>query len=63
MKSDRIQRRQNIAVCVSAALLAIAPVSTVRAAEGDDFARMGAMSDATAQPLQMGVGQSVTRPA
>jgi pilus assembly protein CpaC len=61
MKSDRIQRRQNIAVCVSAALLAIAPVSTVRAAEGDDFARMGAMSDATAQPLQMGVGQSVIR--
>jgi len=61
MKSDRIQRRQNIAVCVSAALLAIAPASTVRAAEGDDFARMGAMSDATAQPLQMGVGQSVIR--
>jgi len=61
MKSDRIQRRQNIAICVSAALLAIAPASTVRAAEGDDFARMGAMSDATAQPLQMGVGQSVIR--
>jgi pilus assembly protein CpaC len=61
MKSDRIQRRQNIAICVSAALLAIAPASTVRAAEGDDFARMGAMSDAPAQPLQMGVGQSVIR--
>src|SRR6202042_693655 len=42
----------------SAALLAIAPASTVRAADGDGFARMGAMSDATAQPLQMGVGQS-----
>ena len=61
MKSDRIQRRQNIAICVSAALLAIAPASTVRAAEGGDFARMGAMSDAPAQPLQMGVGQSVIR--
>jgi pilus assembly protein CpaC len=61
MKSDRIQKRRTIAICVSAALLAIAPASTVRAAEGDDFARMGAMSDATAQPLQMGVGQSVIR--
>jgi pilus assembly protein CpaC len=61
MKSDRIRRRQSIAICVSAALLAVAPASTVRAADGDDFARMGAMSDATAQPLQMGVGQSVIR--
>jgi len=61
MKSDRTQRRQTIAICVSAALLAIAPVSTLRAADGDDFARMGAMSDAAAQPLQMGVGQSVIR--
>jgi pilus assembly protein CpaC len=61
MKSDRIQRRQNIAIYVSAALLTIAPASTVRAAEGGDFARMGAMSDAPAQPLQMGVGQSVIR--
>lgn len=61
MKSDRIQRRRNIAICVSATLLAIAPASTVRAADGDDFARMGAMSDATAVPLQMGVGQSVIR--
>ncbi len=61
MKCDRIQRRRNIAICVFAALLAIAPASTVRAADGDDFARMGAMSDATAVPLQMGVGQSVIR--
>ena len=61
MKSDRIRRRQNIAICVAAALLVIAPASTVRAADGDDFARMGAMSDATAVPLQMGVGQSVIR--
>ncbi len=61
MTSDRIQRRRTIAVCVSAALLAIAPASAVRAADGDDLARMGAMSDATAIPLQMGVGQSVIR--
>ncbi len=61
MKSDRIQRRRNIAICVAAALLAIAPASAVRAADGDDFARMDAMPDATAVPLQMGVGQSVIR--
>ncbi len=61
MKSDRIERRPKIAIWVSAALLAIAPASTARAAEGDDLARMGAMSDAAAQPLQMGVGQSVIR--
>ncbi len=61
MRSHRIQGRSNIAVCVVAALLAIAAASTVRAADGDDFARMGAMSDATAQPLQLGVGQSVIR--
>jgi hypothetical protein len=61
MRSDRIQGRSNIAIFVAAALLAIAPASTVRAADGDDFARMGAMSDAMAQPLQLGVGQSVIR--
>jgi pilus assembly protein CpaC len=61
MKSDRTQRRRNVAICVAAALLAIAPVSTVRAADGDDFARIGALSDAAAQPLQLGVGQSVIR--
>ncbi len=61
MRSDRIRRRQTLAICVSAALLAVAPASAVRAADGDDFARMGALSDATAQPLQMGVGQSVIR--
>ena len=61
MRSDRIQGRSNIAIFVAAALLAIAPASTIRAADGDDFARMGAMSDAMAQPLQLGVGQSVIR--
>jgi pilus assembly protein CpaC len=60
MKSDRTQRRRNLAICVAAALAAIVPVSTVRASEGDDFARMGAMSDATAH-IQLGVGESVIR--
>jgi pilus assembly protein CpaC len=61
MKSDRTQRRQNLAICVAAALVAIAPASTARASDGDDFARMGAISDAASQPLQLGVGQSVIR--
>ena len=61
MKSDRTQRRRNLAICVAAALAAIALASTVRASDGDDFARMGAMSDAAALPLQLGVGQSVIR--
>jgi pilus assembly protein CpaC len=61
MKSDRAQRRRNLAICVTAALAAIAPLSTVRASDGDDFARTGAISDATGQPLQLGVGQSVIR--
>ena len=59
MRSDRIQRRPNITICVAAALLAIAPASSARAADGDDFLRVGGMSDPTAQPLQLGVGQSV----
>jgi pilus assembly protein CpaC len=57
MKSDRIRRRQNIAICVSAALLAIAPASTVRAA-GGDYMRLGGASDVAAQRLQLGVGES-----
>jgi pilus assembly protein CpaC len=61
MKSDRTQRRPNVILCFAGALLAITPAATVRAADGDDLARMGAMSDATAQPLQLGVGQSVIR--
>ena len=61
MRSHRIRGRSNIAICVAAALIAIAPASIVRAADGDDFAQIGALSDATAQPLQLGVGQSVIR--
>ena len=40
MKSDRTQRRPNIILCVAAALLAIAPASIVRAADGGDSVRM-----------------------
>jgi pilus assembly protein CpaC len=58
MKSDRIQRRRNIAICVSAALLAIAPASTVRGADGDS-SRVGRECDPASQRLQLGVGQSV----
>jgi pilus assembly protein CpaC len=60
MKSDRTHRRRNLAICVAAALVAILTVSTVRASDGDDFARMGAMSEATAH-IQLGVGESVIR--
>src|SRR6478752_785616 len=61
MRSDRTQRWRNLAICVAAALAAIAPASTVRASDCDDLARMGAMSDPAAVPLQLGVGQSVIR--
>ena len=59
MKSDRTQRRPSIILCVAAALLAIAPASIVRAADGDDSVRMAGASDPAAQRLQLGVGQSV----
>ena len=61
MRSERIQRRPNIAICVAAALLVIAPASVARAADGEDFAPIGALSDARSQPLQLGIGQSVIR--
>ena len=60
MRSERIQRRP-VAICVAAAFLAIAPASIARAANGEDFAPVGALSDAGGQPLQLGVGQSVIR--
>jgi pilus assembly protein CpaC len=59
MKSDRTQRRPNIILCVVAALIALAPASIVRAADGGDSVRMGGASDPAAQRLQLGVGQSV----
>jgi pilus assembly protein CpaC len=59
MRSDRTQRRPNIVICVAAALLAIAPASSARAAEGGDLLRVGGASDPAAQHLPLGVGQSV----
>ena len=59
MRTDRLQRRPNIFMCVAAALLAIAPASSVRAADGGDTLRIGSVSDPSAQRLQLGVGQSV----
>jgi pilus assembly protein CpaC len=59
MKSDRTQRRLNIIPCIAAALLALAPASIVRAADGFDSLRMSGASDSAAQRLQLGVGQSV----
>ena len=59
MRTDRIQRRPNIFMCVAAALLAIAPASSARAADGGDTLRIGGASDPSAQHLQLGVGQSV----
>ena len=59
MRTDRLQKRPNIFMCVAAALLAIAPASSVRAADGGDTLRIGSVSDPSAQRLQLGVGQSV----
>jgi pilus assembly protein CpaC len=59
MKSDRTQRRPNIILCVAAALLAVAPASIVRAADGNNSGRMAGPSDPAAQRLQLGVGQSI----
>ncbi len=59
MRTDRIQRRPNILICVVAALLAIAPASSARAADGGDTLRIGSVSDPSARRLQLGVGQSV----
>ena len=59
MSSDRIQRRPNIIVWVAAALLAVAPASIVRAADGAESLAAGGLSNRSAQHLQLGVGQSV----
>jgi pilus assembly protein CpaC len=59
MKSDRMQRRPNIILCVAAALLAIAPASIVRAADAADSVRMAGAADSAGRRLQLGVGQSV----
>jgi pilus assembly protein CpaC len=59
MKSDRTPRRLNIILCAAAALLAIAPASIVRAADGSDSVPMAGASDSAGRHLQLGVGQSV----
>ena len=59
MRCDRTRRRPNIIICAAAALLAVASVSTARAAEGGDVLRVGGAADPSAQRLQLGVGQSV----
>jgi pilus assembly protein CpaC len=59
MKSDRTQRRPNIILWVGAALLAIAPASIVRAADGSDVVGMAGAADSAGHRLQLGVGQSV----
>jgi pilus assembly protein CpaC len=61
MTSDRVQGLPKIAVCLAAALLALAPASTVRAGEGGDSPRMSSAFDSSAQHLQLGVGESIIR--
>jgi pilus assembly protein CpaC len=58
MKSDRTQRRPSIILCVAAALLAIAPASIVRAADGWDSMRADGECRTAGGRLQLGVGQS-----
>ncbi|HLX98571.1 MAG TPA: type II and III secretion system protein family protein [Roseiarcus sp.] len=60
MRSDRIQKRASVAIC-AAVLLAIAPAMSGHAAEASDPPRVSGGSDPRAQPLQLGVGQSVIR--
>jgi pilus assembly protein CpaC len=60
MRSDRIQRRLNVVIC-AAALLAIAPAMSARAGDTSDSPPMSNASNPRAQPLQLGVGQSVIR--
>jgi pilus assembly protein CpaC len=58
MRSDHIQRRPNIIICIAAALLAIASAAGARAADAGASLHAGAASDPAAQQLQLGVGQS-----
>lgn len=58
MRSHRIHGWSNIACFVAAALLATAPASTARAADGEDFARTGGECHTVGGRLQLGVGQS-----
>ena len=57
MRSHRIQKRPSIVIC-AAALLAIAPAMSARAADASDPPPASGASDPRAQPLQLGVGES-----
>jgi pilus assembly protein CpaC len=59
MTFNRSRGRPKIAVCIAAALMAIAPMATPRAGESDVSAIMSSASDRPAKNLQLGVGQSV----
>jgi pilus assembly protein CpaC len=59
MTSDRVQGLPKIAVCLAAALLALAPASTAWAADSNDSMRLGGASDSAARNLQLAVGKSV----
>lgn len=59
MTSDRVQSGSMIPVCVVAALFAIWPVSSARAADSIDSLGVSRASDPGARTLQLGVGKSV----
>jgi pilus assembly protein CpaC len=61
MRSDRIHRRPNVIICAAVGLLAIAPATSARAADAISSPSASSASDPRAQPLQLGVGQSVIR--
>jgi pilus assembly protein CpaC len=59
MKCDRTRRRPTVVMGLAAALIALAPATTLHAADGDASVRMAGASDAAGQRMQLGVGQSV----
>ena len=61
MGSERIQRRPNVIICAAVGLLAIAPATSVRAADPISAPPASSAAEPRAQPLQLGVGQSVIR--
>jgi pilus assembly protein CpaC len=59
MTSGRAPSRAKISVWIAAALLAIAPASSARAADAGNSVRLGSAADPAAKALQLGVGKSV----
>jgi pilus assembly protein CpaC len=59
MTSNRCDGWSRIALCVAAALMAIASTATPRASESDASAILSGVSDGAVKNLQLGVGQSV----